>query len=217
MILAALALFLTRRDVGVAVRAAAESPDRALLLGIPVRRLSLLAWTLAAGLSGVGALLSAPVLGPQIGVASGPLVLMAPLVAAVIARMESLPVAYAAGVGLGITQQWIFWNYPRSSTVDVAFFGVVLVAMLTQRKRLSRHDDGGGASASARRWNLPAGCRAAGRRRAACCKSTSTRSAGNPRSGAYATTDGRAALPVARKYSGSYPRRRRRPLQKSHC
>jgi len=143
VILVVLAVFLTRTDVGVAVRAAAESPDRALLLGIPVRRLSLLAWTLAAGLSGVGALLSAPVLGPQIGVASGPLVLMAPLVAAVIARMESLPVAYLAGVGLGITQQWIFWNYPRSSTVDVAFFGVVLVALLAQRKRLSRQDDGG--------------------------------------------------------------------------
>ena len=67
VILVALGVFLTRSDVGVAVRAAAESPDRALLLGIPVRRLSLLAWTLAAGLSGVGALLSAPVLGPQIG------------------------------------------------------------------------------------------------------------------------------------------------------
>jgi len=143
VILIVLAVFLTRSDVGVAVRAAAESPDRALLLGIPVRRLSLLAWTLAAGLSGVGALLSAPVLGPQIGVASGPLVLMAPLVAAVIARMESLPIAYVAGVGLGVTQQWIFWNYPRSSTVDVAFFAVVLVAMLAQRKRLSRQDDSG--------------------------------------------------------------------------
>ena len=143
VILIALALFLTRSDVGIAVRAAAESPDRALLLGIPVRRLSLLAWTLAAGLSGVGSLLAAPVLGPQIGVASGPLVLMTPLVAAVIARMESLPVAYAAGVGLGIAQQCIFWNYPRSSTVDVVFFAIVLVAMLAQRKRLSRHDDGG--------------------------------------------------------------------------
>ena len=48
-------MFLTRSDVGIAVRAAAESPDRALLLGIPVRRLSLLARTHAAGLSGIGA------------------------------------------------------------------------------------------------------------------------------------------------------------------
>jgi ABC-type branched-subunit amino acid transport system ATPase component/ABC-type branched-subunit amino acid transport system permease subunit len=143
VVLVGLGVFLTKSDVGIAVRGAAESPDRALLLGIPVRRLSLLAWTLAAGLSGVGSLLSAPVLGPEIGVASGPLVLMAPLVAAVIARMESLPVAYVAGVGLGIAQQSIFWNYPRSSTVDVALFAVVLVALLAQRKRLSRTDDGG--------------------------------------------------------------------------
>jgi ABC-type branched-subunit amino acid transport system ATPase component/ABC-type branched-subunit amino acid transport system permease subunit len=143
VMLAVLGVFLTRSDVGAAVRASAESPDRALLLGIPVRRLSLLAWVLAAGLSGVGALLAAPVLGPQLGVASGPIALMAPLVAAVIARMESLPVACAAGIGLGIVQQAVFWNYPASSTVDVVLFALVLVALLTQRKRLSRYDEGG--------------------------------------------------------------------------
>jgi ABC-type branched-subunit amino acid transport system ATPase component/ABC-type branched-subunit amino acid transport system permease subunit len=142
VLLPALALFLTRSDVGTAVRAAAEAPDRALLLGIPVRRLSLLAWTVAAGLSGIGSMLAAPVLGPQIGVASGPLVLLAPLVAAVIARMESLPVALGAGIGLGVLQQAIFWNYPSSSTVDVVFFLIVLVAMLGQRRRLSRQDEG---------------------------------------------------------------------------
>ena len=142
LMLGVLGLFLTRSDIGTAVRAAAEAPDRALLLGIPVRRLSLLAWMLAAGLSGVGSMLSAPVVGPQIGVASGPLVLLAPLVAAVIARMESLPVALGAGIGLGILQQSIFWNYPSSSTVDVVFFLIVLVAMLAQRRRLSRQDEG---------------------------------------------------------------------------
>jgi ABC-type branched-subunit amino acid transport system ATPase component/ABC-type branched-subunit amino acid transport system permease subunit len=143
VMLLALGLFLTRSDVGAAVRASAESPDRALLLGIPVRRLSLLAWVLAAGLSGVGALLTAPVLGPQLGVASGPIALMAPLVAAVIARMESLPVACGAGIALGVLQQAIYWNYPASSTVDVVLFVLVLVALLAQRKRLSRYDEGG--------------------------------------------------------------------------
>ena len=142
VMLVLLGAFLTRSDVGTAVRAAAEAPDRALLLGIPVRRLSLLAWTLAAGLSGVGSMLAAPVVGPQIGVASGPLVLLAPLVAAVIARMESLPVALFAGIGLGIVQQSIFWNYPSSSTVDVVFFLIVLGALLLQRRRMSRQDEG---------------------------------------------------------------------------
>ena len=142
VILIALATFLTRSDTGIAVRAAAEAPERALLLGIPTRRLSLLAWTLAAGLSGVGSLLAAPVLGPQLGVAGGPVLLLAPLAAAVIARMDSLPVAAAAGVGIGVMQQAVFWNYPQSSTVDVALFLLVLVALLLQRKKQTRQDEG---------------------------------------------------------------------------
>ncbi len=143
VLLAALGWFFARSDLGIAVRASAESADRALLLGIPVRRLSLLAWMLAAGLSGVGSLLAAPILGPQVGIALGPVQLLAPLVAAVVARMESLPVAVLAALGIGVFQQGLFWNYPQSSYVDVALFAVVLVALLLQRRRLARTDDGG--------------------------------------------------------------------------
>ena len=49
-VLAGLAWFLLRTDVGVAVRAAAENEDRALLLGIPIRRLSTIVWMIAGGL-----------------------------------------------------------------------------------------------------------------------------------------------------------------------
>ncbi|TMK83400.1 MAG: branched-chain amino acid ABC transporter permease [Actinobacteria bacterium] len=51
VVIAVLAWFLLRTDNGVAVRAAAENADRALLLGIPVRRLSTLVWAIAGGLS----------------------------------------------------------------------------------------------------------------------------------------------------------------------
>ncbi|MCU1603447.1 MAG: hypothetical protein JWO22_4156 [Frankiales bacterium] len=142
LVLLGLALFLTRSDTGVAIRASAEAPERALLLGIPVRRLSLLAWVLAAGLSGVGSLLAAPVLGPQLGVPGGPVLLLAPLAAAVVARMDSLPVAFAGGLGIGVVQQGVFWNYPQSSTVDVALFFLVLGALLLQRRRQTRQDEG---------------------------------------------------------------------------
>ena len=143
VVLCALAWFFSRSDTGVAVRAAAESADRAVLLGIPVRRLSLLAWVVAAGLSGIGAMLSAPILGPQVGTPGGPLVLLAPLAAAVIARMESLSLAVVAALGIGVFQQAMYWNYPRSSYVDVGLFAVVLLALLLQRRRLSRTDDSG--------------------------------------------------------------------------
>src|SRR5690606_23132725 len=49
-VMAGLAWFLLRTDAGVAVRAAAENSDRALLLGIPIRRLSTIVWIIAGGL-----------------------------------------------------------------------------------------------------------------------------------------------------------------------
>ena len=85
VVLVGLAWFFSRSDVGIAVRAAADSNERALLLGIPVRRLSRITWVLAAGLSGLGAMLSAPIVGPNLGAVSGPHTLLVPLTAAVIA------------------------------------------------------------------------------------------------------------------------------------
>ncbi|MDX6216870.1 MAG: hypothetical protein QOG99_2454, partial [Frankiales bacterium] len=143
LVLLALAAFLSKSDTGIAVRAAADSQERALLLGIPVRRLSRVTWVLAAALSGLGALLSAPIVGPNVGVIAGPVVLLTPLAAAVVGRMESLPVTLAAALGLGVFQQVVLWNYPRSSTVDVGLFAVILVALLLQRRRYSRSDDAG--------------------------------------------------------------------------
>ncbi len=143
VVLAGLWWFLGRTDTGIAIRAAADSDERALLLGIPVRRLSRVTWMVAAGLSGVGAMLTAPILGPQVGVNAGPEFLLAPLTAAVVARMESLTVAFFVSLLIGVFQQAVFWSYPESHTVDVAMFAVVWVALLLQRRRSARGDDSG--------------------------------------------------------------------------
>lgn len=142
-VLCGLAYLFARTDLGVAIRGVADSTERALLLGIPVRRLSLLSWIVAAGLSGLGAMLSAPILGPNLGIVAGPVTLLAPLAAAVLARMENLVVAFAAALTIGIVQQAVFWSYPRSSAVDVGLFVVVMVALLLRRKEHARPDDAG--------------------------------------------------------------------------
>ena len=49
LVLLGLGWFLYRSDIGVAIRAAADSGERALLLGIPVRRLSTITWMVAGG------------------------------------------------------------------------------------------------------------------------------------------------------------------------
>jgi len=151
VVLAAFALFLRRSALGVGIRATASNAERAMLLGIPVRRLSMLVWTLAGLLSGLAAILAAPLIGQGGDLASGPTLLLPALAAAVIARMESLPLAVLAGVGIGVFQQAMFWNTSRASYTDVGLFGVVLIALLAQRHSGSRISDvnaGGWAGAA---------------------------------------------------------------------
>jgi len=103
-----------------------------------VKRLSLLTWVLAAALSGLAGILSAGVLGTSPGSTAGPTALLAPLAAAVLARFESLPVAFVASVAIGVMTQGTYWNYPRATTVDIVLFALVLVALLLQRQRATR-------------------------------------------------------------------------------
>ncbi len=102
VVIAALAWFLGRTDAGIAMRAAAENLDRARLLGIPVARLSTLVWVVGGGLSALTYVLTAPSKGAVPTGLAGPGLLLPALAAAVLARMESLPVAFFAAAGLGV-------------------------------------------------------------------------------------------------------------------
>lgn len=144
LVIAALAWFLLKTDAGIAVRAAAENRDRALLLGIPIHRLTTIVWVVAGGLAALTAVLKAPFAGSVSTALSGPTLLLPAIAAAVIARMHSLPMAFVAGIGLGIVEQVVFWNTGRASSIDVAFLAVILVALLVQRGKLSRAEDAGG-------------------------------------------------------------------------
>ena len=139
-VLAGLAWFLLRTDVGIAVRAAAENEDRALLLGIPVYKLGRIVWMIAGGLAALTYVLQAPSSGIAPGVVSaGPAVLLPALAAAVVARLESLPVAFVAGIGLGVLDQLVRWNGTGTPSITTMFFLlVILVALLLQRASLSR-------------------------------------------------------------------------------
>jgi branched-chain amino acid transport system permease protein len=138
-ILLGLAWFMLRTNVGIAVRAAADNADRALLYGIPIRRLSTIVWTVAGGLAGLTFILKAPFLGStSTALGSIQSLLLPAIAAAVVARMESLPVAFGAGIGLEILSQVVFWNSHKASAIDVAFLVVILVALMLQRSRTSR-------------------------------------------------------------------------------
>ncbi|MGH9273576.1 MAG: branched-chain amino acid ABC transporter permease, partial [Acidimicrobiales bacterium] len=105
VICAALGAFFRFTDMGIAVRASAENGERAALLGIPVRRVSTVVWIIAAVLSAVAVFLRAPMVGLTLGSSIGPSVLLYGLAAAVVARMDSLPLCIVAGMGIGIIDQ----------------------------------------------------------------------------------------------------------------
>lgn len=147
-VLTAMAGFFRFTSIGVAVRAAAENEDKAALLGINTKTLSTLVWVLAAGLSGIAAVLQIPLGGISnaavTGIGSG--LLLRALAAAVIAKMENLPLAVSTAIGISIFERSVFHTFARTDIVDLAVLIVILGGLLVQRKRISRGEDTGMAT-----------------------------------------------------------------------
>ncbi len=146
VMMAGLGGFLRFTRIGVAIRASAENADRASGLGIPVRRLSVVVWSVAGLCSGVAVFLQAPVIGLPLGGSVSPVVLLYGLSAAVVARMESMPTALLAGIAIGVIEQASFVGTNRPDLAAALMLPLVLVALLTQRSRLSRAFDTGVSS-----------------------------------------------------------------------
>ena len=146
LLVIALGAFFKYTDIGIAVRASAENGERASLLGIPVKRVSTIVWMLAATMSAIGVFLTVPLTGLPLDSFVGPRLLLLGLSVAVIARMESLPTAFIAGLFIGIVDQSIVFSTNTAGLSDPAFFVVVVVALLVQRGKLSRAMELGASS-----------------------------------------------------------------------
>ncbi|MFN2465335.1 MAG: ABC transporter permease, partial [Candidatus Dormibacteria bacterium] len=138
-----LGAFFRYTRVGVAMRAAAENADRASLLGIPVAHISTLVWILAAVASGIAVFFRTPVLGLPIGTSVSTTLLLYALATAIVARMESFPVALLAGMAIGIIDQSAF-VYTNKPDLSIALMlPVILGGLLLRRNNLSRAMDTG--------------------------------------------------------------------------
>lgn len=133
LLVVGLAAFLRWSPYGVALRAAAENAARARLLGIPVRRLSTMAWVISAVFAGVASVLLAPIIGFSATEAVGLPILMRGLAAATIARMESVGTAFGVGLALGVADQLVFFWTGRSGLTDLVLLAVIVVVLLAQR------------------------------------------------------------------------------------
>ena len=144
VVILSLGWFLQRTNYGIAIRASAESADRAALLGVPVKRVQNVVWIVATVLSTVGIFLRAGIIGLPIGSALGPSILIRALAAAVIGRMEKLPTIFVASVALGVLEATIIFTEQDASgaKVDGILFLIVLAALMLQRRgRTARGDE----------------------------------------------------------------------------
>jgi branched-chain amino acid transport system permease protein len=138
-----LALFLRYTRIGIALRASAENADRALLLGIPVHAVGTVAWMIAGLLGSMAIYVQAPLIGIPGDATLGIDALLYGLAAAVVARMDRIGVALAAGMGAGVL---VFASVAKSGDNNLAaalMLAVILVALFFQRKAMSRSQDTG--------------------------------------------------------------------------
>jgi branched-chain amino acid transport system permease protein len=135
------AAVLRYTSIGVAIRASAESADRASLLGVPVKRLQTVVWSLAALLSFTGVFLQAGIQGLPVITTLNLSVLLAALAALMLGNLVDLPAVVASAVALGLLQQGITWNNPRNPELVEPILAVVIVVCLLARKVSSTRAD----------------------------------------------------------------------------
>ena len=150
IVIAGLIGFLRFTSVGLAIRASAESADRAALLGVPVKRVQMIVWMVATALATLAIFLRAGVVGLPIGTVLGPTILIRALAAAVIGRMERLPTIFVASLALGVIEASVLFSTSRAFLVDPIIFVIVLGALVLQRRGGGRMDDDASSWQSAR-------------------------------------------------------------------
>jgi branched-chain amino acid transport system permease protein len=141
-----LALFLRYTRIGIALRASAENADRASLLGIPVKRVQTAAWMLAGFLGAMAIFFQSPLIGVPNDATLGFDSLLYALGAAVVAKMDRIGVALAAGTFAGIIEFGVVSKTGKSSQVGAYMLVVILAALLLQRKSQTRAMDAGTSS-----------------------------------------------------------------------
>jgi branched-chain amino acid transport system permease protein len=128
------AALLRFTSIGVAVRASAESADRASTLGIPVKRLQTVVWSAAALLSFTGIFLQAGIQGLPVISSLNLTVLLAALAALMMGNLVDLPAVAVSAVALGLLQAGVSWHNPSSPEMVEPILGLVIVVSLLVRK-----------------------------------------------------------------------------------
>ena len=138
LVLLFIGALLRYTNLGIAVRAAAELPDRAVSLGIPVKSVHTLIWGIAGFLAFLALFLRAGVIGLPVGGSLGFGLLLRALAALMIGRLSHLPTVLVSSIALGILQQGIDWNQDNSFLGNALMAAVIIAALVLRRDRKQR-------------------------------------------------------------------------------
>lgn len=112
--------YLMRRTrLGLETRAGVDRPVLARLRGIDTDRSSRIVWSLSSALAGLAGVLIAPMF--DLSALTFHMIVFTSFTAAVAARLRSVPMAFAAGIGLGVIQNLVY-GYAPDVLADVSGF-----------------------------------------------------------------------------------------------
>ena len=143
VVLVAMSVYLRRSETGVAIRAAADNPQRAQTLGVDVANVTSRVWLISGLLSGIAALLPAMLGGAgaqskdsAVTIPVGQLVVI--LTVLVVARFANIWMAAAAALVLSVLQSAVQLSYSSQAPLDAGFVFLVGALLLLQRDRQTR-------------------------------------------------------------------------------
>jgi len=167
-----LASFFRRAQLGVAMRAVADDPSTARILGIKVDRVNAAAWAMGSGLAAIAGILLSQKGKVPLDTYSLTLVVIFSFAAALSGGLVSLPKAFAAAIALGVVQS-VAPSLPGIKQLnimglaDLLALGVILFALLRPRSALVRAVSREAPESAGARPARPASGRSPAARRAA--------------------------------------------------
>lgn len=124
-------LFFQKTKFGIGVRASAENPDAARLLGISADRVSQFSWVTGSLLAGLAALLIVPISSLDVSSLSTGFLVRA-LAATLIGGLLSLPGAIVGGLLVGITETMLKWKVDTPGWPELGIFLLVLLFLFVR-------------------------------------------------------------------------------------
>ncbi len=124
--------FLNRTMLGRTVKASADNPSLARLSGVSPKMVSTFVWITGGLVSSASIIMLSGMAGSPTGIGNlGPNTMNRALAAAVIAGMVSFPRALAAGIGLGVIESLVRFNFINQiGLIDMLLFVAVVVAVV---------------------------------------------------------------------------------------